>query len=95
MPRNARVYTLKPAGLFDRGDKRVMVHEGKEVQKIQPAGCPRNGTMDMCYVQLLDGQFIGLVSLNSLEDTGRTAPVIDLGALAREARSRRLFGRTR
>lgn len=93
MPRNARVYTLKPAGLLDRGDQRVMAHEGKGVQKVQPAGCPRNGTMDMCYVQLLDGQFIGLVSLNSLEDTGRTAPLIDLGALARDQMITRLLGR--
>ena len=36
-----------------------MQHKGKEVQIIQPFGCPCNGTMGMTYVQLVTGEFIG------------------------------------
>ena len=86
-------YTLAPAGLLDRGDPRVIAHTGAEVQKVQPYGCPPNGTMGMVYVQVAaTGEFIGLVSKHSLERTGRTMPVRDLAAEARDARSARLTG---
>lgn len=84
---NRQVFRLEPTGLLDRGEVRVMRHAGAEVHKVQPAGCPRNGTMGMCYVQQLDGEFIGLVSKHSLVKTNRTAPVRDLAAEARERRS--------
>jgi hypothetical protein len=88
------VYRLEPAGLIDRTDARVTAYAGREVQMIQPWGCPRNGTMGMVYVQLAEeGEFIGLVSKASLVKTGRTAPVRDLAAEARDARSRALLGR--
>jgi len=83
----AASYTLRPAGLADRGCKRVTAHAGAEVQKVQPPGCPANGTMRMCYVQRADsGEFIGLVNEASLIPTGRHAPLRDLAA---EARARR------
>lgn len=94
MKRKSRIYTLTPVGILDRGDRRVMAHEGAKVQKIQPHGCPRNGTMGMVYVQTVDGVFIGLVSKNSLVPTSKTAPVRDLAAEARNERSRRMFGRS-
>lgn len=60
-------YTLNPVGLADLTDKRVMAHKDAEVRKIQPYGCPRNGTMGHCYVERVDtGEFIGLVLLTSL-----------------------------
>jgi hypothetical protein len=81
---------LEPAGLLDRTDARVTKHAGAEVHKIQPHGCPPNGTMGQIYVQTLDGEFIGLVSKHSLVKTGKTAPVRDRAAEARDARSRSL-----
>jgi hypothetical protein len=88
------VYRLEPAGLMDRTDKRVTAYAGREVQIIQPSGCPRNGTLGMVYAQTVEeGEFIGLVSKASLVKTGRTAPVRDLAAEARDARSRALLGR--
>lgn len=88
--RGKAVYKLVPAGLMDRCDKRVMAHAGKEVQIIQPAGCPPNGTMGQTYVQVAEtGEFIGLVSKHSLQRTRRTMPVRDLAAEARDARSSR------
>ncbi len=64
-----------------------MAREGAEVQKVQPYGTPRNGTMGMVYVQEVEtGDFIGLVSEASLVPTGRTAEVRDRAAEAREAR---------
>lgn len=61
------VYRLEPAGLLDQMSERVLVHAGEEVRKVQPYGCPRNGTMGMCYVERIDtGEFIGLVNLASL-----------------------------
>jgi hypothetical protein len=90
MSKNARVYTLEPRGLLDLTSARVMQHKGAEVQKIQPHGTPRNGTMGMCYVQTVEGDFIGLVNQSSLVKTGRTAPVRDKAAEARDARSRRV-----
>lgn len=62
-------YLLKPRGLADRTDPRVMKHEGAEVRKVQPPGTPRNGTMGHCYVERVDtGEFIGLVLVTSLEE---------------------------
>jgi hypothetical protein len=53
---------------MDRTDARVMKHAGATVRKVQPYGCPRNGTMRMCYVERTDNrEFIGLVCLSSLK----------------------------
>lgn len=88
--KNKAVFILEPAGLMDRGDPRVTEHAGKAVQKTQPFGCPPNGTMGMVFVQVAStGEFIGLVSKNSLKRTGRSAPFRDLAAEARDSRSRR------
>ena len=93
-PRVQQVYTLEPSGLMDRGDARVTRHAGKLVHKVQPVGCPRNGTMGMVYVQVADtGEFIGLVSKNSLVPTGLRRPVRDQAAEARERMAMRFRGR--
>lgn len=89
--KKSRVFILEPAGLFDVTSNRIMQYAGREVQKVQPFGCPRNGTMRMCYVQTVEeGEFIGLVNESSLRRTNRTAPVRDRAAEAREARSRQI-----
>ena len=86
--KNRAVYRLEPSGILDRCDARIASYAGAEVQKTQPAGCPPNGTMRMAYVQVAEtGEFIGLVSLSSLVKTGRTAPLRDLAAETRDARS--------
>lgn len=66
-------YILNPKGLLDKSDPRVMRHEGAEVRKVQPVGCPKNGTMRMCYVERVDnGHFIGLVCLSALDKKAST-----------------------
>lgn len=96
MSKNKAVYKLEPAGLLDRISARVMTFEHYEVQIVQPAGCPRNGTMGQVYVQVAQtGEFIGMVNKSSLVRTGRTAPVRDRAAEARDARSAQLRSRIR
>jgi hypothetical protein len=58
-------YVLEPVGL-DAWDSRVRPFAGQRVVKVQPRGCPRNGTMGHCYVETVDGDFVGLVLVNSL-----------------------------
>lgn len=61
-----REYLIEPVG-FDAFDPRVRNYAGRRVVKVQPAGCPKNGTMGHCYVQTVDtGEFVGLVLLKSL-----------------------------
>lgn len=60
------VYVFEACG-WDRFDRRSYTpDDGTLVQKTQPAGCPKNGTMKHCYVQTLEGEFLGLVHQNSL-----------------------------
>ncbi len=65
--RKARKYTYDPV-VFDVFNPPVKdLEPGAIVVKIQPHGCPRNGTMGMCYVGHPEtGEFIGMVMLNSL-----------------------------
>lgn len=59
-------YRFEPVG-FDLFDpKPHQPKPGSLVKKVQPHGCPRNGTMGFTYVQGLTGEFHGLVLLNSL-----------------------------
>jgi hypothetical protein len=59
----ADVYRFEPV-LMDLTVERV--ERGQLVVKIQPYGCPRNGTMGQCYVADLEGRFLQMVCLNSL-----------------------------
>jgi hypothetical protein len=90
MSQNRQTFYLCPVG-YDLQDSRVMAHKEAEVHIIQPAGCPKNGTMGCVYVQTArSGQFIGLVSRASLiKSAGEALPVRDLAAEARNARSDR------
>lgn len=60
--------------LFDQfTERKVPLAPGTVVRKVQPAGCPRNGTMGMAYVEgVHDGIFYGLVMLNSLDPIKRS-----------------------
>lgn len=58
--------------LLDRFDGRTGLAAGDIVVKIQPHGCPRNGTMGQCYVgDPESGAFIGMVCVNSLRKASR------------------------
>lgn len=61
-------YRYRPVGLdvFDR--RRHQPAPGALVVKVQPAGCPPNGTMGHCFVADAEsGKFHGLVLVASLE----------------------------
>lgn len=62
-----RVYRYDPV-LFDMFTARpVPIPDGARLVKVEKAGCPKNGTMGMCYVEDADtGAFYGLVMVNSL-----------------------------
>jgi hypothetical protein len=63
----ARKYVYRPT-LMDRTSPHLReLPAGRIVVKVQPYGCPRNGTMGMCYVGDADtGAFIGMVCEASL-----------------------------
>lgn len=67
--KRSRVYRFEPV-LFDRLNppaNRPDLAPGSLVVKIQPHGCPKNGTMRMAYIGDPEtGEFIGLVMEASL-----------------------------
>jgi hypothetical protein len=64
--KRSRKYRFEPVG-YDCFDPKTTLVSGDIVVKIQPYGCPRNGTMNHCYVGDPEtGNFIGLVYLASL-----------------------------
>lgn len=66
--RKAKRFRYEPV-LFDTMNPPAgrSIEAGTIVVKIQPHGCPRNGTMGMTYIGDPDtGDFIGQVMLNSL-----------------------------
>jgi hypothetical protein len=66
-PKRKTVYSYKPTG-FDIWDPKTDLEEGDLVVKIQPRGCPPNGTMGHCFVGDPETEeFIGLVKESSLE----------------------------
>ena len=59
-------YIYHPVGV-DLFDSRVPIEDGTVVVKVQPFGCPRNGTMKHCYVgDSTTGKLFGLILENSL-----------------------------
>jgi hypothetical protein len=89
LAKTAPIYTLHPAGLLDRTSRRITGHIGAPVQKVQPPGTPRNGFLDMCFVQHAEtGEFIGQVCETSLTATKERRVPRDLAAEARERAAR-------
>jgi hypothetical protein len=66
-PRKNSMWKLVP-NLFDRLQENTRyVPAGLKVRVIQPYGCPKNGTMNQCYVENAETkEFIGLVCIGSL-----------------------------
>ena len=68
--RSARVYFFEPVGA-DRWDPRTPLAPGDRVVKVQPPGCPRNGTFGHCFVADPEtGNLLGLVLIASLRLMG-------------------------
>jgi hypothetical protein len=64
--RKGGVYTFRARGwdVYDR--KQNTPADGTRVRVCTPHGCPPPNAMGHCFVETLDGQFIGLVSTASL-----------------------------
>ena len=63
----AKYFRFEPVGLdiFDR--RRNQPEPGTIVEKVQPRGCPKNGTMGHCFVAPVDNHnAFALVLVNSL-----------------------------
>lgn len=61
------IYIFKPVA-FDRYQENTKnLPDGTRLRVIQPRGCPKNGTMGMAYTETLEGRFVGLVCVNSLQ----------------------------
>jgi hypothetical protein len=79
--RTGCLYVLRPVGM-DAGDSRVILWADHIVRIVQPRGCPKNGTLGHCFVESRQGEFIGLVLVNSLQPLDRRTK----NALRREMR---------
>ena len=64
--RTGSKYTFN-ASAWDIIDRQKYTPEdGTIVRVCQPFGCPKNNTMGQCYIETLEGEFLGMVSTNSL-----------------------------
>lgn len=68
--RNGSIYRYDPVS-YDRADppygfKAGILKSGNTVRVRNLPGCPRAGTMGMCHIETLAGQFAGLVMTASL-----------------------------
>lgn len=62
--KRSKRYVFEPV-LFDRGVAPEYV--GELVVKVQPFGCPKNGTMGQCYIGDPEtGAMVGMVCVGSL-----------------------------
>ncbi len=65
-PRKGSKWVFQACG-WDIYDRRSYTpNDGDIVKVCQPYGCPKNGTMGMCYVETPKGEFIGMVAIGSL-----------------------------
>lgn len=64
--RKGQILTFRACGwdVIDRRDNTPA--DGTRVRVCAPYGCPPPNAMNHCFVETLAGQFIGLVSCNSL-----------------------------
>ena len=70
MPKRVRlggVYRYEPNGFDQFQHNTHDLPHGCRLRVIQPRNTPANGTMGMAYTETLEGKFIGLVCVNSLE----------------------------
>jgi hypothetical protein len=69
--RKGGIYEFEACGwdIFDR--KENTPANGTIVRVCTPHGCPPPNAMNHCFVETLDGKFIGLVSCNSLKQRSK------------------------
>lgn len=58
-------YVFDPCFL-DHVDSRTKAKKGDIVRVVNMPGCPKANTFGHCYIETLDGEFLGMVSTNSL-----------------------------
>ena len=63
---SGRLYVYRPVPFDQFIEHSVPIPVGTQVRKVQPPGTPRNGTMGQCYIETLDGTFVGMRCVNSL-----------------------------
>ena len=68
--RKGSTYIFDPCGWDIYDAKEYTPKKGDKVKVCQPYGCPRNNTMNHCYVETMEGKFLGLVHCNSLTKEG-------------------------
>ena len=59
------IYTFRPVGI-DQYDSRSDAEVGQRVRVINLNGAPKANAMGHCYIESLDGTFLGMVHVNSL-----------------------------
>jgi hypothetical protein len=59
------IYAFQPVGL-DLFDNPLPIPSGSIVRVVNKFGCPPANTMGHCYIEHLDGKFIGMCLCNSL-----------------------------
>jgi hypothetical protein len=60
------IYVYNPVPL-DLIDGKVSCNKGDKVRVINLPGAPKANTMNHCYIESLEGTFLGMVCCNSLE----------------------------
>lgn len=66
MVRKGMKFVFRPVGC-DLWDPKTKLLPGTPVRVCHPTGCPKPGTMGHCHIETMDGEFAGLVLVNSLE----------------------------
>lgn len=61
-----QLYIYDPVAFDAFTDHSVTIPRGAVVRKVQPPGCPKNGTMGFTYIKTEDGKFVGLRRTASL-----------------------------
>ena len=59
------LYVYNPVGM-DLFSPCAHAEKGQTVRVVNKFGCPPANTMGHCYIESLDGEFLGLVLTNSL-----------------------------
>ena len=59
------LYTFRPV-FIDRIDGRVPIVSGTFVRVINLPNAPKANVMNHCHIESLDGNFLGMVHVNSL-----------------------------
>lgn len=62
----SQLFVYEPVAFDQLIEHTVPIKPGTIVRKVQPHGCPRNGTFGFTYIETEDGTFVGLRRTSSL-----------------------------